>query len=75
MEELDKSKILDSISKVVMPKEPKSKKRVRINKLKFWCVGCTAKYEVNKKGPDGNILLPQQVCPHVTLTDIEMIRI
>lgn len=64
-------KVLESVSKVV---EPAHIRRVRsINKLKFWCTACTATYEIHLKNLDGTFMQHQQICPHMTLKDYEML--
>ena len=65
----ESKKILESVSKVV---EPKKRPRT-ISKLTFWCTACTQKFTIHGKAEDGKFLKPQQICPHVTLQDYELL--
>lgn len=65
-----KTKILESVSKVV--EKNKKKKKCKINKLHFWCTACTHTYEINLKDENGK-LKEQQICPHMTFKSFEMI--
>jgi hypothetical protein len=73
MDNFDKSKILDSVSKVVEPKKKKSK-QCGINKLEFWCTACTQTFTIHAKETDGSFKKEQGICPHVVLKNYELLR-
>ncbi len=70
MDNFDKNKILESTSKVV---ERKKKNARKVSELEFFCYICETAYTISRKGDDGKMEVPQQVCPHVTLKRIGMI--
>jgi hypothetical protein len=71
LEHINKNKILESTVKVV---EPKAKRVKTISKMTFWCTACTQNYTIHGKDEDGKFLVPQQICPHMTIKDFEMLR-